>query len=95
MTEPAAPDDDPIICLLYTSSDMVITPKGGYPNQDAAKGSVYTAAPGYLIQSDVLAVRGNILTTRDDTFTIRAYGCLLYTSSLVKYRNEEGRASSK
>ena len=31
-------------CLLYTSrvlvrvpSDMVITPKGGYPNQDAAK----------------------------------------------------------
>ncbi|UQT45001.1 hypothetical protein M5E88_01550 [Akkermansia muciniphila] len=35
---------------------------------------MYTAAPGYLIQSDVLAVLGNILTTRDDTFTVRAYG---------------------
>ena len=31
-------------------------------------------SPGYLIQFDVLAVLGNILTTRDDTFTVRAYG---------------------
>ncbi|MEG1740017.1 MAG: hypothetical protein RR250_01725 [Akkermansia sp.] len=51
-----------------------IDPKAEYPNKEAAKGSYYTAAPGYLIQSDVLAVLGNILTTRDDTFKIRAYG---------------------
>ena len=53
---------------------MVITPKLATRSPDAAKGSVFTAARRYLIQSDVLAVLGNILTTRDDTFTIRAYG---------------------
>ena len=47
-----------------------------YKNPEAAKGSVHTAAPGYLIQSDVLASLGNILTVRDDTFTVRAYGCV-------------------
>lgn len=52
-------------------------PEGSlYDNPDAAKGSVHTAAPGYLIQSDVLASLGNILTVRDDTFTVRAYGCV-------------------
>ena len=45
-----------------------------FPKADA--GSMYTAAPGYLIQSDVLASLGNILTVRDDTFTVRAYGCV-------------------
>lgn len=65
---------------------MVIAPKGGYPNQDAARGSVYTAAPGYLIQSDVLAVLGNILTTRDDTFTVRAYGELANREGVVLSR---------
>ena len=45
-----------------------------YPK--AAEGSMYTAAPGYLIQSDVLSSLGNILTVRDDTFTVRAYGCV-------------------
>lgn len=47
-----------------------------YKHEEAAKGSMYTAAPGYLIQSDVLASLGNILTVRDDTFTVRAYGCV-------------------
>ena len=42
----------------------------------AEEGSIYTAAPGYLIQSDVLASLGNILTVRDETFTVRAYGCV-------------------
>ena len=45
-----------------------------FPQADA--GSMHTAAPGYLIQSDVLASLGNILTVRDDTFTVRAYGCV-------------------
>lgn len=40
----------------------------------ASAGSVQTASPGYLIQSDILAALGNTLTVRDDTFTVRAYG---------------------
>ncbi len=47
-----------------------------YKFKKAAEGSLYTAAPGYLIQSDVLASLGNILTLRDDTFTVRSYGCV-------------------
>ena len=82
----AAIDESSINSTFDELSDMVITPKGGYPNQDAAKGSVYTAAPGYLIQSDVLAVLGNILTTRDDTFTIRAYGELTNREGVVLSR---------
>lgn len=44
---------------------------------------MYTAAPGYLIQSDVLASLGNILTVRDDTFTIRAYGCVRSKNNVI------------
>ena len=54
--------------------EKIISPNFNYPHKAAAEGSIYTAAPGYLIQSDILAVLGNILTTRDDTFTVRAYG---------------------
>ena len=47
-----------------------------FKNPKAGVGSMHTAAPGYLIQSDVLASLGNILTVRDDTFTVRSYGCV-------------------
>ncbi|MDO5449946.1 MAG: hypothetical protein Q4F30_03545 [Akkermansia sp.] len=57
---------------------MLSSPDAGklfkFPKAD--EGSMHTAAPGYLIQSDVLASLGNILTVRDDTFTVRAYGCV-------------------
>ncbi|MDO5464426.1 MAG: hypothetical protein Q4F40_05790 [Akkermansia sp.] len=59
--------------------DEVTSPASGgslYKFKEAEEGSIYTAAPGYLIQSDVLASLGNILTVRDDTFTVRAYGCV-------------------
>ncbi len=59
--------------------EVKVTPAGGgslYRNVEAAEGYVHTAAPGYLIQSDVLASLGNILTVRDDTFTVRSYGCV-------------------
>ncbi len=52
-----------------------------YPQ--AEEGSIYTAAPGYLIQSDVLASLGNILTVRDDTFTVRAYGCVKSAANAI------------
>ena len=47
-----------------------------YKFPEAENGSVHTAAPGYLVQSDILSSIGNVLTVRDDTFTIRAYGCV-------------------
>ena len=47
-----------------------------FKNPQAGVGPLHTAAPGYLIQSDVLASLGNILTVRDDTFTVRSYGCV-------------------
>lgn len=59
--------------------DEKSTPINGgklYQFKEAEEGSIYTAAPGYLIQSDVLASLGNILTVRDDTFTVRSYGCV-------------------
>ena len=56
---------------------MVAEARGDmFKNSKAGMGSLHTAAPGYLIQSDVLAALGNILTVRDDTFTVRSYGCV-------------------
>ncbi len=59
-------------------ADFMVHPLPGdfYSFPRAEEGSMYTAAPGYLIQSDVLMSLGNILTVRDDTFTVRAYGCV-------------------
>ena len=68
--------------------EVQVTPQKGslYRFPDAEKGDLHAAAPGYLIQSDVLASLGNILTVRDDTFTVRAYGCV---------RNDEGAILSQ
>ena len=62
----------------FNLADFRVTPLAGdfYKFPRAEEGSMYTAAPGYLIQSDVLASLGNILTVRDDTFLVRAYGCV-------------------
>lgn len=59
--------------------DVVVKPQTNgnmYKFPAAEEGSMYTAAPGYLIQSDVLMALGNVLTVRDDTFTVRSYGCV-------------------
>ncbi len=45
-----------------------------YPNLMAMEGDSAQGSPGFLMQSDVLAVLGNTATVRSDTFTIRAYG---------------------
>lgn len=65
--------------------DIIVKPQGGnyYSFPEAENGSMYTAAPGYLIQSDVLTALGNILTVRDDTFTVRAYGCVKNPSNAI------------
>ncbi len=63
---------------MFNDAAFKVTPQSGnfYSYAAAEEGSMYTAAPGYLIQSDVLASLGNILTVRDDTFVVRAYGCV-------------------
>ncbi len=64
---------------IFSEADFKVTPQSGgslYKYPKAEEGSMFTAAPGYLIQSDVLTALGNILTVRDDTFTVRAYGCV-------------------
>ncbi|MBQ6941319.1 MAG: hypothetical protein IJN23_02010 [Akkermansia sp.] len=68
--------------------EVQVTPQQGslYRFPKAEQGDLHTAAPGYLIQSDVLASLGNILTVRDDTFTVRAYGCV---------RNDQGAVLSQ
>ncbi len=65
--------------INFAMEDLQINsvPEGKlYRFPEAARGSLHTAAPGYLIQSDVLMSLGNILTVRDDTFTVRSYGCV-------------------
>ncbi len=54
-----------------------------YKFPEASLGSIHTAAPGYLIQSDVLMSLSNILTLRDDTFIVRSYGCVRNTNNAI------------
>ena len=57
-----------------TSVDMITSDPWALPNSRAFMGSRWTAIPGYLTQADLLKRIGNVITPRDDTFRIRAYG---------------------
>ena len=70
-------------------ADMVTlndTTPAAYPFPAAATGSRFTAAPGYVVQSDLLKPLGNALAVRDDTFRIRAYGQSLDNAGKVTAR---------
>ncbi len=43
-------------------------------NEEALKGDRAFGLPGYLMQADILAKLGSVLTVRSDTFVVRAYG---------------------
>ena len=43
-------------------------------NKKAFAGAINEGVPGYLTQGDVFARTGHLLTARDDTFIVRAYG---------------------
>ncbi|GHB99944.1 hypothetical protein GCM10007047_15190 [Cerasicoccus arenae] len=45
-----------------------------FQNQDAAEGNTFNGAPGILLQSDLLAGLGPVISVRSDTFRIRTYG---------------------
>jgi len=73
-----APDAESINYRYKQTTDDMITAGNfagvQYATADAATGSRYTGVPGYVIQSDLLKPISNALSTRDDTFRIRAYG---------------------
>jgi len=46
----------------------------GYEFKEAAAGDSAYGAPGWIRQADVLRPLAPVITVRDDTFTIRAYG---------------------
>ncbi|MBK1835453.1 hypothetical protein [Roseibacillus ishigakijimensis] len=66
-----------------TGFDM-ISDQAAFP--EAAVGSVFEGAAGYLNQSDVLTPLAPLLTARSDTFRIRAYGESLTASGQVAAR---------
>lgn len=69
-------DTSSINAMYKAPADMLDSTgiRASYPYSAAARGSRFTAAPGYVVQSDLLRPLGNSLTVRDDTFLIRAYG---------------------
>jgi type V secretory pathway adhesin AidA len=70
-----APDPNSINHRFKGTNNQIDTGRAAlYPFPKAAEGSYFTAAPGYVVQSDILKPLGNSLMVRDDTFKIRAYG---------------------
>jgi hypothetical protein len=60
----------PWIDPAYDGNIVLTDPRSGSTN----RAHMYQASPASLMQSDILSVIGSALTTRSDTFTIRAYG---------------------
>ncbi len=66
--------------------NMIKNPTATYVNPRAARGSRFAGIPGYVMQSDLLRAMGNVLTVRDDSFVIRAYGDALDANGKVTAR---------
>lgn len=60
----------PWIDPAYVGNIVLTDPRSGSTN----RAHLHQASPASLLQSDILSVIGPALTTRSDTFTIRAYG---------------------
>lgn len=83
------PDSSSINYRYKGSEDMISNANhnfADYPFEEAANGSRFTGAPGYVVQSDILRPLSNSLTVRDDTFVIRAYGQAVDTNGNVMAR---------
>ncbi len=75
--------DDPNAALKDSTkglSDVTMDPADpklvgvGYAYPEAAEGHLVHGFPGWIRQADILRPIAPVLTVRDDTFTIRAYG---------------------
>ncbi|NNM28125.1 MAG: hypothetical protein HKO57_01275, partial [Akkermansiaceae bacterium] len=84
------PDNDESINGRFKGGDDFIGPDlistWDLPFPGAATGSRYAGIPGYLTQGDLLKRIGNMITPRDDTFRIRAYGEATDASGNVRTR---------
>ena len=67
-------DRIPLNAVQYTRDPRLFNSNPALPFPEAGTGSRYAGIPGYVTQADVLKRIGNMITTRDDTFRIRAYG---------------------
>jgi len=65
-------DDDYASLTMDPDSDRL--DGAGYAFKDAANGTASFGLPGWIRQADILSPIAPILSARDDTFTIRAYG---------------------
>ena len=67
--------ENPFSGIQSYFSEKVTVPGGvTYPFQEAAEGNLAYGFPGWIRQADILRPIAPILTARDDTFTVRAYG---------------------
>lgn len=67
--------ENPFSNIQSYFSETTTVPSGvNYPFQEAAEGNLAYGFPGWIRQADILRPIAPILTARDDTFTIRAYG---------------------
>ena len=58
----------------YFTETVTVPPGVTYPFVEAAEGNIAYGFPGWMRQADVLRPIAPILSARDDTFVIRAYG---------------------
>lgn len=67
--------ENPFTSVQNYFSENVTLPTGvTYPFMEAAEGNLAYGFPGWMRQADVLRPIAPILSVRDDTFVIRAYG---------------------
>ena len=69
-------DENPFKALQDAGEEITSAPPGitDYKFPEAALGSTNFGVPGWVRQADILRSLAPIMSARDDTFTIRAYG---------------------
>ena len=76
MLQERSSDENPFLDLIQAGQNITTEPSGNadYKFPEAAFGSTNFGVPGWVRQADVLRPLAPIISARDDTFTIRAYG---------------------
>ncbi|MEP4078367.1 hypothetical protein [Haloferula sp.] len=76
LAEDSSSTRNPFYSLIAAGEEVTEEPPGNtdYKFPEAALGSTNFGAPGWIRQADVLRPLAPIMSARDDTFTIRAYG---------------------
>ncbi|MGJ8725160.1 MAG: type IV pilus modification PilV family protein [Roseibacillus sp.] len=76
IAENSSSERNPFLRLIEEGEQIDTTPPGitDYKFPEAAFGSTNFGVPGWVRQADILRSLAPIISARDDTFTIRAYG---------------------